>query len=379
MGIIEGNPHCFYGKSADLLVNYWAMEKNDRPLIGCNLYGKNMNQNCPYTLEPISNGIVNPGDINTELFLKDCDRLFNEHKKINEDFPYVASPFVYIPWMEAIMGCQVIATPKSFWPEPFIIDWEKWNWETPTLENPWVKKLLELLNALVEHSNGRYPVSHTLMRGPLDMLAAMRGTSALVLDILDKPELIKKAAEICADVWIEVAKAQLNQIPYSETGYMGGGFGYRVWAPQKIVWLQEDTLSVLSPALYKELFINIDKRIAGGFPYTVFHVHGTSLWVIDMLAEMPEINAVELNYETVNQDIEGIFSAYKKIISKKPVVMWREYDDNFWLWLDRVLNDISPEGISIHVNVSNTEEGKKVLDGYFSKIENVANRSCKWK
>ena len=367
------NQACFYNKSIDSQRNFWTIDKNSRPLIGCNLYGKNMWQNCPHTLGAIKTGIVNPEDIITELFIKDCDKLFNEHKKINEDFPFVASPFVYIPWMEALMGCKIVATEKSFWPEPFIDDLEKWDWEIPTLENPWAKKLLELLKALIQNSGGRYPVSHTLMRGPIDMLAAIRGVNGLVMDIIDKPELVKKVAEVCADIWIEVAKAQLNMIPDSKTGYMGGGFGYRVWAPQKIVWLQEDTLSSLSPQLYNELFISIDKRIASEFPFTVFHIHGTSLWAIDILTEITEIKAIELNFETVNQDTESIFSAYKKILSKKPLVMWKEYDDDFWAWLDRVLCEITSGALSIHVNVNNTEEGIEVLDGYYLRSKNMAN------
>ena len=311
---------------------------------------------------------VTPDDIRVDLFLADCERLHQLYEQVGDDYPLVGGPFIYLPWMEAIMGCPVFAEENSMWAAPAVEDWNTWHWKRPQLDsNPWMQKLLELMEALVQHADGRYAVSHTLMRGPADMLSAMRGATRFPLDFYDCPDEIQRAAELCADVWIEVAEAQLQLIPDSATGYMGGASGLRSWTPDKVAWLQEDAMALLSPRFYRNYILPLDRRIANEFPYAAFHLHGSALWAIDDLVSAPELDVIELNYESAQCDIEGTFAGWKKIQQQKPLIMWKEFDDaSFWTWLDWVSEEFSPRGLSIQVTVSNVEEGRAVQERIMS-------------
>ena len=339
---------------------FWEHQPADIPLFGLNI-GMHANQHCPLTMEALSGGIVHPEDINIEFFLKDCDNLYLAHKEIDDDYPFVASPFVYIPWMEAIMGCPIMASESSVWAEACVSDWERWQWIEPVQENSWTDKLLETMGALVEHANGRYPVSATMMRGPSDILAAMRGAGQLPLDLLDFPDMMKKAVEECTDAFIAIAKEQHKLIPYSDEGYMDGDRGFRVWAPDKLVWLQEDAMAVLSPQLYRDFFLPADQRICSEFPATAFHLHGSALWAVDDLIAISELDVIELNLEAARCDVEGTFDAWERINKQKPLIIWRLYDEDFWVWLERVLAKIPAQGLSIQVTVRDLSEAKKVI------------------
>jgi hypothetical protein len=48
-----------------------------------------------------------------------------------------------------------------------------------------MQKLLEQTEALVKDADGRYQVAPTLMRGPADLLSAIRGGSTLPPDFCD--------------------------------------------------------------------------------------------------------------------------------------------------------------------------------------------------
>lgn len=339
-------------------------ELSDRPLFHC-IIGFYMHQVFPRLSEDIPRGPVTPDQIRVDLFLEDCERLYQAYKELDDDFPFVGEAFVFVPWMEAIMGCPIQNSGTSMWAEPAVNDWETWHWEKPSLDsNPWAQKLLELTEALVEHSAGRYPVATTLMRGLADMLSAMRGPSRFPLDFYDCPDTIRRAAELCAEVWIEVGKAQLALIPASSTGYVGGGPGILFWAPDKIIWLQEDAMALLSPKIFREFILPLDRRICREFPYVGFHLHGSALWAIDDLVLVPELDVIELNYEAAESDVEGTFAGWRKIQEHKPLIIWGPCDPTIWrghdttpeFWLNRVWKEFPPRGLSIQTTGSTLEE-----------------------
>ncbi|MDO8686033.1 MAG: uroporphyrinogen decarboxylase family protein [Clostridiales bacterium] len=355
-----------YGKVLEKHRAFWEHRPSDRPLLGCNI-GMFVHHHCPLTMKGIPEGIVKPDDINVQLFLEDCENLYLAHKELGDDYPFIASPFVFIPWMEAIMGCPVRASESSIWAEPCVNDWETWEWKSIIGENPWMHKLLEIIEVLVKHAAGRFPVSATMMRGPSDILAAMRGAGQLPLDMLDYPDRMRNAVRLCADAFIEIGKEQLKRIPDSDEGYMDGDRGFRVWAPERLIWLQEDAMALLSPQIYREFFLPEDRRICNAFAATAFHLHGSALWMVDDLIASPEMDVIELNLEAANCDVEGTFKAWKKIRQYKPLVIWRLYDEDFWAWLDKVLNEIPAQGLSLQVTVMNLEEGKKVKSGFLER------------
>ena len=286
------------------------------------------------------------------------------HKELGDDYVFVGSPFKFVPWMEAIMGCPIMGSPSSLWTEPCVSDWESWHWERPTMENPWAMKLLELMRALADSSRNRYPVSATLMRGASDVIAAMRGAVQLPLDAMDCPGLVREAAEFCMDLRIELSKAQQALIPYCPDGYMDGDNGLRYWCPVKPMWLQEDALAFLSPNLYRELFLSVDLRYAREFPAVAFHLHSIPIWAVDDLLSRPEISIIQLGFDEGISDNEAdcVFEACRRVQGRKPLIIYRDYDEGFWPCLERIVIELPARGISIQTNVRDVEQGKRVME-----------------
>ena len=358
--------------SADVLARhrqFYNMEPSDRPLIGFNL-GFYLPHAYPAVAKSLPKGQVMPDDIQVDPFLEDCERLYQAHLQVGDDYPFVAAPFIFIPWMEAIMGCPIHASETTVWAEPAVEDWDSWHWRRPRVDSdPWALKLMELMEALVDHSNGRYPVAATLMRGPADLLSAMRGATRYSLDFYDCPDLVRRAAEMCAEVWIEAGKAQLEMVPESSVGYMAGAHGLRSWAPDKLIWLQEDAMALLSPRLFRDVILPLDREIASEFPCVAFHLHGSALWAVEDLVDAPELNVIELNYESAQTDEEGTFTGWHKIHERKPLVIWKEFNgDEFWPWLDRVAAEFEPQNLSIQLTTSTLEEALEVIPEIMARL-----------
>ena len=251
---------------------FWEREETDRPVWGISL-GFFFNEAFPRVMARLQPGPVRPEEIPVDEFLKDCDARYAAQQGMG-DFPCTCAPFPGVPWLEAVAGCPIMASPSSLWAEPCLRDWGTWPGSQPIMENAWTRKLLEIMRALVDHCGGRYQVSPTLMRGPCDILAAMRGATQFPLDFLDAPEQVVPILQECAKIWTQLAHAQLDLIPSSPGGYIALDLALRTWAPDRILWLQEDAMSLLSPTLYHQYVWPIDVQLASKFPCIAYHLHG---------------------------------------------------------------------------------------------------------
>jgi len=204
-----------------------------------------------------------------------------------------------------------------------------------------------------------------LMRGPLDIFSAMRGAAEFPLDFVDYPEAVDRVLDECAAIWIETARLQHELIPDSQEGYVAGDAALRCWAPGKLLWLQEDAMSLLSPEIYRRHILRLDRKLSDMFPCVVYHLHGSALWAIDDLIQLPGVRVIELNLEVGTCDVPGTWAGWKKIQQHKPVIIWRTYGDDLLPWLKKVRQEFSPAGLSVQVSTSNLSEAQKVHEAMF--------------
>jgi hypothetical protein len=352
----------FGGDSLQRHQAFWQRRPTDRPLLGVNV-GFALATMYPRTMARMADGPVRPQDLPTAEFLADCDALAELHRGL-DDFPFASAPFVGIPWLEAIAGCPITAQRNSFWAGSCVEDWDKWRWPTSFLDNPWAEKLLEMMESLAAHAAGRYQVAPTLMRGPADILAAMRGGAPWVIDLYDQPDAVQQAIEQAARLWSELAAAQLTRIPESSRGYVAGAAALRTWAPQRVLWLQEDAMSLLSPQLYRKHFLGTDRRLSDAFPCVAFHLHGSALWAIGDLVQLPGLDVIELNLDDAACDVEATFAGWRAIQRHKPVILWRMYGPDFEPWLARVLAELPCDALAIEVSTRDLAEAQTVSEAF---------------
>jgi len=336
---------------------FWNRADADRPLwgVGSGVYISDL---YPRAMAKIRPGRVRPEDIPIDEIVRDCDERFSRYRGMG-DLPFTCAPFSGIPWLEAIAGCPMMSSPTSFWAEPCCERTEDWHPGPPARETAWGRTLLELAAALVANAGGRYQVSPTLMRGPLDIVVAVRGAAGLVLDLVDSPGAVEAALDDAAGIWEDIGRAQHELLPASGGGYVALDGGLRTWAPDRLLWLQEDAMAFLSPDLYRRHVLPLDRRLSDAFPCVAFHLHGSALWAIDELVRVPGIDVLELNLEDARCDVEGTFAGWRKIQDHKPLVIWRKYDRDFEPWLDRVLRELRPGGLSIQVAAANQAEARE--------------------
>lgn len=294
-------------------------ELTNRPMIGL-LWEPDISP-LPAMLTSVGVGSeVTPGDIQPEMYLPYIERWFREESELASDVIQPYTPAFGMPWVEAIAGCRVIAHPGSLWAEPALTSYEDRSTIQFDADNAWFRKLLEFTEVLIEFSDGGFPVALPQMRGPLDTLSALLTANQMCLDLIEKPDQVRKILGELTDLWIEVADAVLEVIPPFFGGY---STRMKMWTPGEAITPQNDISTLISPSMYREFVLPCDLRIIEHFPYHSYHVHSTEYRHLELWAGIEGLTAIQL---TLEQDAGGppldtMLTASRRILARKPMVL----------------------------------------------------------
>ncbi len=287
---------------------------------------------------------ITPDMLEVEEFLPDYERMFRTSEEVGQDAFWTAEPFTGIPWMEAILGCEIVAGEESFISLPWMTspdDMEKIAFDPG---NPWLRKYLEFTARLAGLSGGRFPVGMPIMRGPSDMTGAVLGQTEMVFALADQPEKMKKFFLKVTDLFLRVIAEQNKLIP----PFHGGsalGF-YHVWTPGKSIWFQEDLSAIMSPAMYREFLAEPARRICAGHDHTSIHLHPASFFILDELFRIDGLKTIEVNKDVGGPTVPEMIPELRRILERKNLILWGDLtlED-----LDCIRKNLPSRGLFLHV------------------------------
>ncbi len=347
--------------------SFVARREMARPLIGVHIWDREYRKMYRDTNAVIpAEGEVRPEQIDTERFLRDVERLLSMNEQIGGDLYWPVVPYVYIPWMEAIIGCPIYSTENTFYANPCIESWSDFHEDPDLSDNKWFAKLLELQKALVQKIGGSYPLSSSShLRGPVDMMAAALGQTRLPLECYDNPEKIQAMCASYSRLFLNVAHMQ-NEI--TATAGFGGSTvnGYGVWTPEVCQYVQDDAMAFLSPAIYTEFVAANHAAIARGFPSIFYHLHPVSLFVLDQLLAMENMTILEINREpeAIGPSIRELLPAFKKTQESGKCLLINFTQgavgmELFEQEVELICDTLPNKGLSIYVMAEDAEDGAR--------------------
>ncbi|MBI4977410.1 MAG: hypothetical protein HZC28_08015 [Spirochaetes bacterium] len=328
--------------------------KNKRPLFGFvigseyPLYRYRASQTLPDG-KPLT-----PSDFQPAEYIADYNRMTDEQNAYGGDLIYSASAFWGIPWLEAALGCPIVAeqstgsiyskSPAGFSPAAI-----------PSFNpsSPWNDLMCRFLDAAARASDGRYPLATTRMRGISDLLSALYGGEQFLFAMMEKPDEVMAVCERLTDFWIAHAKLQLAHIPLFHGGV--GSYLYNVWAPANTVWMQEDSAALLSPDLYRTFIEPCNRRIARELNIIV-HMHPTGYYPFREYAAM-EPRALELHLDHGGPSASQLTPVHREILSKTPLIIWGDISDDD---LSHMLTNLPPEGLIITALVADKAHADRI-------------------
>lgn len=293
---------------------FWRRADVSRPLVGFTMRGWFPLDEYAATRAWPVNSYLTPDMVVPEAFLKDEERLLTEGEVLDDDIIRGDMPAAaVIPWLSGMLGSRLRILPGNVLGEDRSASWEEMDALRLDPEHPWFKKYVEFAEALVRHSQGRYPVSHGALVGPCDILGELRGHTQSILDILEEPDLAMRALWRATRIFDDVTSAIWKHLPLWHGGYFDGM--YQLWAPGPIIRMQEDASGLYSPSLYRKFLQPLDRYLAGRYANSFIHLHSTSMFLLDAFLEIDELKCFEINNDAIGPPLVEMVPYFRTVQS----------------------------------------------------------------
>ena len=297
---------------------FWDCEQVDRPLLWTAPY-LSWTEPGPYFLRDgsaITDGMrIEPETVDLESAIRTTavqrqptvslqNRLFDAQSAnaegrsaslIEGDFTVAWDPPPW-PWMEAILGCPVYHQRGSFWAAPLEGDWhrtrEPGDWEGSL----WLQELLSVRRRLSDAAAGQIAICLPLFRGPFDMAVAAMGSAEFCLAAMDDPEAVERYMTYCTDLYLDVTRQwYAGKTDSHGVYYLEGDWG--LMCPAPALRFQSDSSYLISPRMYREQFLPLDRRVAQEYEYSAMATHTSQANHWSVYAEIPELSMIEVCLE----------------------------------------------------------------------------------
>lgn len=335
---------------------FWQRRPVSRPLVGFSIKSWFPLEEFAASAAWQSSRTLTPDMVEPEAFLDDQERLLREGETLGDDILRGASPSQAVPWLDGMLGGALRILPGSILGEDRRLSWDELAAMRLDRDNPWFQKYVACIEALVRRSAGRFPVSHGTLIGPSDMLAALRGHSQSIEDLLFEPEAAADALWRMAGIFREVTEEAWKRIPLFHGGYYDAQ--YQLWSPGPIIRMQEDASGLYSPTLYRRFLQPIDRALAEHFNSAFIHLHSTSMHLLDAFLEIEPLRCLQVNYEVTSggPPAAGMIPYWRRIQEAGRCLLIR---GSFTPEEARLLVDaLDPRGLYLYIMVESASEAE---------------------
>lgn len=323
--------------------SFWDKKTTHRPPVG--VYNDAILLPVNFLRHPFPRPMVTPQDLSPTLIMTEYDYWF-EHREIScDDLLAFSAPWRAIPWLEACSGCSVRYGEGSLAPGHFVKVVE----ELETIPIPgqieWFECMRQQTQWLENQARADCWISPSILRGPSDVLAAMRGLTNFCLDLHDNPRTIKKAAGRVNRLLIKALDMHYSIVKPKLGGY-SHIFGY--WAPGKTIMIQEDAMGMCSPRMYHDIFMEYNADVVKHLgPYVLFHLHTTGYKHYKDVLSIPGLAGLEVFVEPVGPTLLELLPALREILETSRLVLHVDYG---FEQLPEVLRKLPREGLFLVIS-----------------------------
>lgn len=258
---------------------------------------------------------IRPGDLDPRRFFEEDDPQATASPVDGDFLSSVVAPGLC--WTEAMVGCPVRVGTGGAWAEPFLCD--VGDIDGLGTDRAWLGKLIEFTEFLSTWGEGRRPVGHPLMRGPIDMMAAALGHEELCLAFVERPAEAETLLGICAGIFLEAAETRLDHVAAFWGGYVSD---YGLWAPGSVLRTQVDNAVLFSPSMYEKYILPYDRKVIERFQYPLIHLHSGCLHIVDSLLDVDALKAIQVVIDYPGGPlVDEVLPTLKRMLVRKPLIV----------------------------------------------------------
>lgn len=224
--------------------------------------------------------------------------------------------------------------------------------------NRYWKMHIDLLKACKNHSRDRYFVGCPDLVEGLDVLAGVKGTEQVLMEMILQPEMLEEQLRKVNEIYFEVFDRIYNII--GEEGEMAFCY-FSIWGPGKVSKIQSDISGMISEQDFRRFALPYFREQCKKIDYTLYHLDGVdALRHLDAILEIEELNVIQWTPgEGQPQGGDPVwYDVYKKILSSGKSVMpcWVKPHE-----LKPLLDHVGNEGLNILMDFKSEKDIENAL------------------
>lgn len=339
-----------FGEAKKYWEAFWEGEIIDRPLLISEIA---KNSNNPFSPPPYLSGI----DGNFEEPVKNF-----QHYCENTIFFAEAIPNLNISFGPDIVayfvkgaGENVRVESDTAWIEPFVEKWEDFGKIEIDRENQWYKKFMDFYKYASDKGEGEFLIQMPDLHTHLDLLRAIRGTSNLCIDLIEKTDLIEKHLEETKGIFLDIYTGIYNSTNMKT-------WGTTCWIPlysdKKYCTIQCDFICMIGPEMFRKFALPYIEYEANFLDCSIFHLDGPgALRHLDDLLSVKKINAIQWVPGAGEKPHIFWIELLKKIKKAgKGVIVYPQSIEEIEIFH----KELGPEKVVYQFNFKNFKEAEKV-------------------
>ena len=186
------------------------------------------------------------------------------------------------------LGCKGVEQLGTVWCEPVIQDPETARFEFDPANFYW-DFTLRLAKEQLRLGEGKFLASFPDLIEGLDTLAAMRGTQALLVDLVERPEWVHHALHEITQRYFDHYDRLYEMIKDKR-----GGSHFWAWAPGRMTKLQCDFSAMISPEMFEAFMVPVFIEMTEQLDYCMYHWDGPgAIRHHDHLLSIPGITMIQ--------------------------------------------------------------------------------------
>ncbi len=192
-------------------------------------------------------------------------------------------------------------------------------------ENPWALRIKSLYRAGAERWGNSVVMGMPDLGGVLDVLASIRGSENLLMDLYDCPEEVIRLRGEIETAWYEAYRDMRSAM--AENAYYSDWSGLLSREPSYII--QCDFCYMISNEMFREFVLDTLRRDIGRLKNVIYHLDGIGeLNHLDDICSLPELKAVQWAFGAGQPGPMHWLDVYHKVMgSGKRVMIEGEPED----------------------------------------------------
>ncbi len=264
--------------------------------------------------------------------------------------------------LSLFLGSEPGFAESTVWFEPCMEDDEHPERRPPLRFDPssrWWRITEQTLTECAALGRGKYMAACPDLVENIDVLASLRGTQRLLMDMVERPEwVVEKVGEINR-AFMDAYDRIYEIIKLPDGSSVFGAFG--MWGPGKTAKVQCDASAMFSPAMFRQFVAPALTVQCEWLDYSVFHLDGHQcICHLDALLEIEALDAIEWTPDPMVPRAASShwYQMYRRILDagKSLQVIWATSDE-----VVPLLDALGAAGVYIRTSAKNEAAAEALL------------------